>query len=122
MTSRTLRATEADGTSWDDPSEDRLHDQLADMNLTWRYVIVDRLDLEPAGQHYMQVYLHDDLGYQLEYREGGPQQHYQARVPRQPGVFGLEPVAKVLQDWAFGRPGWREALPWLPWPGPEAPQ
>ncbi|MEW1721096.1 hypothetical protein [Streptomyces sp. NPDC093109] len=116
MTKPVLRATEWDGTSWDDPSEVQLHDLLADMNLRWRFVIVERLDLEPAGQHYMQVYLNDDLSYQVEYREGGPDRHFQAHVPREHELFSLEPVADVLQDWAFGRPGWREALPWVPWP------
>ncbi|AXG79733.1 hypothetical protein [Streptomyces paludis] len=111
-----LRAIEWDGTSWDDPSEDKLHDLLADMSLTWRFVIVERHDLEPAGQHYMQVRLNDDLSYRVEYREGGPDRHFQAHVPCDHGAFAVEPVAVVLQDWAFGRPGWREALPWAPWP------
>ncbi len=67
-----MRAIEWDGTSWDDPSDEHLHDLLADMSLTWRFVVVQRLDLEPVGQHYMQVYLNDDLSYRVEYREGGP--------------------------------------------------
>ncbi|MDF6042257.1 hypothetical protein LRD69_08780 [Streptomyces sp. JH14] len=122
MATPTLRAIEWDGTSWDDPSEERLHDLLADMSLTWRFVIVKRLDLEPAGQHYMQVYLNDDLSYQVEYREGGPDKHFQATVPRRHEVFAVEPVAEVLQDWAYGRPRWREALPWVPWSPTEPPR
>ncbi|MFD8983699.1 hypothetical protein [Streptomyces sp. NPDC059564] len=115
MPTPALRAIEWDGTGWDDPSEDQLHDLLADMSLTWRFVIVERLGLEPADQYYMQVYLNDDLSYQVEYREGGPDRHFQAWVPSDGGPFAVEPVATVLQDWAFGRPGWREALPWTPW-------
>lgn len=111
-----LRAIEWDGTSWDDPSEDQLHDLLADMSLTWRFVIVERLGQEPPGQHYMQVYLNDDLSYRVEYREGGPDRHFQTHAPGGQGAFDVEPVAKVLRDWAFGRPGWRAALPWVPWP------
>ncbi|MFC5034655.1 hypothetical protein ACQFX6_32210 [Streptomyces sp. DSM 41987] len=109
-----LRAIEWDGTSWDDPSDDQLHDLLADMSLTWRFVVVERLDLEPAGQHYMQVYLNDDLSYQVEYRDGGPDRHFRAHVPRTHEVFSVQPVAEVLQGWAHGQPGWREALPWAP--------
>ncbi|MFE1417131.1 hypothetical protein ACFW6F_41000 [Streptomyces sp. NPDC058746] len=109
-----LQVMEADGTSWDDPSENQLHDLLADMSLTWRFVIVRRLDLMPADQHYMQVYLNDDLSYQVEYRERGPGKHFQAHVHREHEVFAVEPVAAVLQAWAFDRPGWREALPWAP--------
>jgi hypothetical protein len=115
MATPVLRVTEADGTPWDDPSEEQLHDLLADMSLTWRFVIARRLDLEPADQHYMQVYLNDDLSYQVEYREGGPDKHFQAWVPRVHEVFAVEPVAKVLQDWAFGRAGWRNALAWVAW-------
>ncbi|MEU7278774.1 hypothetical protein AB0A69_08380 [Streptomyces sp. NPDC045431] len=116
MTTPVVRAIEADGTAWDDPSEDRLHDLLADMNLTWRHVIVERLDREPEGQHYMQVYLNDDLSYQVEYREGGADRHFQAHVPRRHEVFALEPVAEVVRDWARGGKAWRTALPWTPWP------
>jgi hypothetical protein len=116
MAGPVIRAIEWDGKSWDDPSEDALHDLLADMNLRYRFVIVTRLDLEPEGQHFMQVYLNDDFSYQVEYREGSEDRHFQAHVPRQPEVIGCEPVARVLQDWAFDRAGWREALPWTPWP------
>ncbi|MFF5158394.1 hypothetical protein ACFY3N_19520 [Streptomyces sp. NPDC000348] len=115
MATPVLRAIEWDGTSWDDPSEEQLHDLLADMSLTWRFVIVERLGPEPAGQHCMQVRLNDDLSHQVEYREGGPDRHLRARVPREHEVSAVEPVAEVLQDWAFGRPGRREALPWAPW-------
>ncbi|MER5496382.1 MULTISPECIES: hypothetical protein [unclassified Streptomyces] len=115
MTTPVIRAVEADDTAWDDPSEDKLHDLLADMSLSHRFVVVNRLDAEPEGQHYMQVYLEDDLSYQVEYREGGPDRHFQAWMPRDRGDFSVEPVAKVVQDWAAGRPGWREAVVWLPW-------
>jgi hypothetical protein len=119
MATPVLRAIEWDGTSWDDPSDDQLHDLLADMSLTWRFVVVERLDLEPTGQHYMQVYLNDDLSYQVEYRDGGPDKHFQAHVPRTHEAFAVEPVAELLQDWANSRPGWREALPWAPLPPAE---
>jgi hypothetical protein len=55
-------------------------------------LVVERLDLEPAGQHYMQVYLNDDLSYQVEYREGGEDKHFQAHVPKQPVAIGVEPI------------------------------
>ncbi|MFE1408287.1 hypothetical protein ACFW5D_32645 [Streptomyces sp. NPDC058770] len=119
MTIPMLQAVEADGTSWDDPTEEQLHDLLADMTLTSRFVIVRRLDLSPADQHYMQVYLNDDLSYQVEYREGGPEKHFQAWVDtRDQGPFAVEPVAEVLRGWAFGRASWRQALPWVPFAAP----
>ncbi|MFJ6671641.1 hypothetical protein ACIQMJ_11090 [Actinosynnema sp. NPDC091369] len=114
MTTPVVRVIEWSGKSWDGPSETDLHDLLADLNLTHRHLIVERADLEPAGQHYMQVHLNDDLSHQVEYREGGPDRHFHAQVPRQPDVIGVGPVAAVLADWAFGRQGWREALHWVP--------
>ncbi|MFD9288445.1 hypothetical protein ACFWBV_09085 [Streptomyces sp. NPDC060030] len=63
-----LQAVEADGTAWDDLSGDQLHDLPADMNLAQRFVVVRRFDRGPADQHYRQVYLDDDLSYQVEYR------------------------------------------------------
>ncbi|MFE9748600.1 hypothetical protein ACFYOT_27140 [Saccharothrix saharensis] len=114
MTKPVVRVIEWSGKSWDDPSETDLHDLLADLNLTHRHLIVERLDREPAGQHYLQVHLNDDLSHLVEHREGGPDRHFQAHVPRQPDVIGVGPVAAVLADWAFDRPGWREALHWVP--------
>ena len=110
-----LRAIEWDGKTWDDPSATTLHDLLADMNLRFRFVIVERLSVKPLGQHYMQVYLNDDFSYQIEFREGGPDRHFQAQIDAQPEVVGVEPVARILQDWAVSGATWRTALPWRPW-------
>ncbi|MFI8849733.1 hypothetical protein [Streptomyces sp. 891-h] len=120
MATPELRAIEWDGTRWDDPSEDKLYDLLADMNLRFRFVIVERPRRQPLGQHYMQVHLNDDFSYQVEYREGSAERHFQAHVPAQPPIIGCEPVARVLQAWAFDRPGWREALPWSRWQEPSS--
>ncbi|MCQ4208767.1 hypothetical protein [Streptomyces longispororuber] len=116
MTDPILRATEWNGTAWDDPSDEQVHDLLADMNLTHRHVVVARLDREPVDQHYIQVALNDDLSYQVEYRDGGPDRHFQAHVPCDGSPFAVEPVADVVAAWARDRPGWRDALPWRPWP------
>lgn len=99
-----------------DPTEDALYDLLADMDLRNRFVILERLDLEPVDQHYMQAYLNDDLSYQVEYREGSAERHYQVHVPRPPEVIGPESIAKVMTDWGRDRQGWREAMPWGPKP------
>lgn len=115
-----LRAIEWDGKTWDDPTATRLHDLLADMNMRSRFVIVERLSVKPLGQHYMQVYLNDDLSYQVEYREGGPDHHFQAQIQAQPEVVGVRPVARILQDWAVSGTVWRTALPWRPWHQNEA--
>lgn len=109
-----IRAVEAGGNAVDDPTYVEVHDLLADMNLSHPYVIVERRDREPAGHHYMQVYLNDDLSYQVEYREGREELHFQAHVPSQGPVIGPEPVAKVIDDWMRDGVAWRTALPWTP--------
>jgi hypothetical protein len=114
VTKPVARVIEWSGKSWDGPSEAALHALLADLDLAHRHLVVERLDLEPAGQHYMRVHLNDDLSHLVELREGGPERHFQALVPRQPDVIGVGPVAAVLADWAHDQPGWREALHWVP--------
>ncbi|SDM56289.1 hypothetical protein SAMN04489726_2263 [Allokutzneria albata] len=59
------------------------------------------------------------VSHQVEYREGGPSDHFQAWVLRESdwdGVFdrGFEQVVRVVCDWVADRPGWCEALPWRP--------
>lgn len=81
------------------------------MNLRHRFVIVKRPRAEPAGQHSMQVCLNDDMSCQVGFRDGGPDRHFQAHATGPFAAGGHEVVAKVLQDWAFGRPAWWEALP-----------
>ncbi|WP_231950745.1 hypothetical protein [Allokutzneria albata] len=59
------------------------------------------------------------MSHQVEYREGGPSDHFQAWVLRESdwdGVFdrGFEQVVRVVCDWVADRPGWCEALPWRP--------
>lgn len=115
MTAPELQAVDADGTTWDDPSEQQLHQLLAGLSLACRFVVLRRLDSEPADQYYMQVYLNDDLSYDVEYREGGSDRHFQAWVPHDGEALSVDTVAEVLQAWAFGRPGWRDALSWSPW-------
>ncbi|MGI5346662.1 hypothetical protein ACQEU8_00425 [Streptomyces sp. CA-250714] len=115
MVEPVLRAKTWSGDTFENPLEDDLFDLLSEMNLRHRFVIVERLDKEPAGQHYMQVYLNDDMSCQVEYREGGPDQHFQALVPGPFEMSGHGTVAVVLKDWARDRPGWREALSWTPW-------
>ncbi|WP_086824434.1 hypothetical protein [Allokutzneria sp. NRRL B-24872] len=119
MTSPRIRATDASRTV-DDPTDEQLHDLLADMSLRANFVVVERLPSD--AQHYVQVALDGEPGfgsYQVEYREGGPSAHFQALVLRDSewgSVYdrGFEQVVRVVQDWVADRPGWRTALPWTP--------
>ncbi|TDC25554.1 hypothetical protein E1265_06700 [Streptomyces sp. 8K308] len=111
---RPIRASESDGTTWDAPTDEQLHDLVADLNLRHRFLIVQRLDSPDPRQHYIQVYLEDDLSHTIEYREGGTDAHYTARIPRDPSPWAAEPVARVITSWAAGDATWRHALPWQP--------
>ncbi|NLU68243.1 hypothetical protein [Streptomyces sp. HNM0574] len=114
MATSWLRAIEAGGRMVEEPSEDELHVLLADMNLSHPFVILQRFDREPADQHYMQACLRDDMTYQVEYREGGADEHYQAHVGEQYSLSGPEVIAPLMADWARDGRRWREALPWTP--------
>jgi|SRR5262245_2675453 len=118
-----LRAITADGRALDNPSAVNLHDLLAEMNFRYPFLIVERPDLLPSGQHYMQVHMDLDIdpdkgrGYFVEYRDGVPDRHFGA-VARDDAPWNsawspaFEQVVKVLQDWAFQRDGWRAAMSW----------
>lgn len=64
------------------------------------FVIVDR-----AEEDFIQVWC-SDSGYQLEFREGGPDVHY-AYITDDPHL-----VIDVMWSWALGNPYWRGAVPW----------
>jgi hypothetical protein len=119
-----LRITMADGRVFNNPPtvdlHELLHDLLASMNFRHCFLIVERTDLV---QHYIQVMVDTDVdpeegtGYFVEYRQGGPDQHFRAvaRDDSWPGrAFppAFAQVVKVVQDWAFQHHGWREAMSW----------
>jgi hypothetical protein len=116
MVTPVLRVITASGESYDEPSWETLADVLSEMNTHFRFVILERLDREPADQHYMQVYMNDDYSCQVEYREGSADRHYQAHVPAPPEVERYQAIATVMDDWGHDRPGWRNALDWEPKP------
>lgn len=110
MTRPMLRATDDLGRALDDPDGTALHDLIADMR---EFVVLERLDREPVGQHYIQVRLEAEGVYRVEYREGGADRHYLAfcSVPRSE-QGGLDPVCALLTGWAADRPGWRDEAEW----------
>jgi len=110
----TFRAIDAGGRRVDDPSAEQIHDLLADLSLNVPFLILERLDREPIDQHYMQTHLCDDLSYQVEFRDGSEDRHFQAYVPRQPDLVGVQPVADLFSAWMADRPGWRDTLDWQP--------
>lgn len=107
-----IRATAWNGDTWDDPAEDTLYDLLSELNLVHRFLVVERTEGPDPGQHYIQVYLEDGGSCLVEYREGGPHAHFQARVPAPYAMHGHDIAADVVKSWARGDDRWRTALPW----------
>ncbi|MDJ0340702.1 hypothetical protein QMK19_20665 [Streptomyces sp. H10-C2] len=52
----------------------------------------------------------------IEYREGGPHAHFQARVPAPFAMYGHDLAAEVVKSWAREDGYWCDALPWTPYP------
>jgi hypothetical protein len=109
-----LRATTWSGETWDDPDEDTLYDLLSEMNLVHRFVTVERLDT-PEPERFIQVHLNDDMSCLIEYRDGGPHAHFQARVPAPFEMYGHDLAAEVVKSWARDDGYWRDVLPWGLW-------
>lgn len=109
-----IRAKAWNGDTWDDPDEDTLYDLLSELNLVHRFLIVERADSPDPGQHYIQVYLEDDHSCLVEYRDGGPHAHCQARIPAPYALHGHDLAADVVKSWARDDGQWRAALPWSP--------
>lgn len=65
------------------------------------YVIVDR-----AEQDFIQAWLDADGVYQVEYREGGPESHFEFRTE------DAQRVVEVMWAWAIGDESWRSAVDW----------
>ncbi len=111
-----MTVTTAAGDKVEDPTRTQLHDLLADMNHQFPFLILTRHDRSGEGDHYIQVHLMDDgEGCLVEFREGGPETHRQGRIPSDDSLSDVEPVARLLGDWAADAPGWREAAVWRPW-------
>jgi hypothetical protein len=102
----TLRAVTESGATWDDPSEDLLHELLSDLERGEEsFFAVRRLGV---AEVYMQVLFQDDRQYLVEHRDGGASSHFEATSSNK------RVVHEVLFKWAFELPGWRELLDWTP--------
>ena len=108
MTAALLRVRMESGQIWDDPSEDLLFELLSDMERgEEQFLIVERV-ADATGQTFAQVARTDAGGYQVEYREGEEDRHFQALTEDK------RLVHSVITLWAFELPGWQDALPWAP--------
>lgn len=101
-----LRALMQSGETWDDPSEDLLFELMSDIDAgAEQFMIVERL-ADTSTNTYAQTCVTDDGRFQVEYRDGGSQRHFQAFTPE------LRVAHAAITGWAFGLPGWRDTLSW----------
>ncbi|MEU9865445.1 hypothetical protein AB0D99_31715 [Streptomyces sp. NPDC047971] len=79
---------------------------LANLRQGNAHMVVERVDRERPGDWYIQVLLRENNTYQLEYRDGLAEQHFQTMTVSQ------EKVLTALLGWAAAKPGWRDAFMW----------
>jgi hypothetical protein len=104
-----LRVETAVGQSYDAPTEALLHRLLGELGAGNQFLVLDRLDA-PGDEHYMQVFRETDGEFVIEYRDGGPDRHFEAMTA------DMREVHAVLTGWAAGAPGWRDPCDWRRWP------
>lgn len=103
-----LRATAEAGDVIDDPSEDALFMMFEDMEAgEGTFLIVDALQ-DSTGQTYAQTSRNPDGSYVVEYRDGGPDQHFGTEVADMRSAHAL------VTGWAQERPDWRDSATWRP--------
>ncbi|MEU9042860.1 MULTISPECIES: hypothetical protein [unclassified Kitasatospora] len=79
---------------------------LANLRRGNAHMVVERLDEERPGSSYIQVLLRENNTYQLEYRDGVAEQHFQTMTVSQ------EKVLVALLGWAAAKPGWQDGFMW----------
>ncbi|MFI8393059.1 hypothetical protein [Streptomyces sp. NPDC085540] len=79
---------------------------LAQLQRGDAHMVVERIDEERAGSWYIQVLLRENNTYQLEYRDGVPEQHFQTLTVSQGKVLA------ALLGWAAAKPGWKDGFMW----------
>ena len=101
-----LRATSESGDTISDPSEDALFMMFEDIEAgESTFLIIDSLR-DSTSQTYAQTSRNEDGTYIVEYRDGGPENHYGTVAKNMRAAHAL------ITGWAFGLPGWRDSATW----------
>jgi hypothetical protein len=79
---------------------------LANLRRGNGHMVLERVDEERPGSWYIQVLLRENNTYQLEYRDGAAERHYQTQTISQEKVLG------ALLGWAGAKSGWRDGFMW----------
>ncbi|MFD4246739.1 hypothetical protein ACFWP3_34860 [Streptomyces sp. NPDC058525] len=88
------------------PSKPAIGMMLANLQRGNAHMILERMDGEQPGSWYIQVLLRENNTYQLEYRDGVAELHYQTQTISQDKVLG------ALLGWAGAKRGWRDGFMW----------
>nr|WTB35188.1 hypothetical protein OG781_42160 [Streptomyces sp. NBC_00830] len=88
------------------PSKPAIGTMLANLRRGNAHMVLERVDEEQPGSWYIQVLLRDNNTFQLEYRDGVAELHYQTQTISQEKVLG------ALLGWAGAKPGWRDGFMW----------
>ena len=87
-----------------DPTETRIRALLGALSVG-DHVILERFG--HSSSHYIQVWFRARRIFQLEYRDGGPAEHYQTRTDSR------DKAASALVGWSQGNSEWREDFEWV---------
>lgn len=69
-------------------------------------LIVERAVEDESGDWYVQVLMREDNTFQLEYRDGTPNEHFQTRT------LSREKVVAAVLGWVKEEPGWKDHFMW----------
>ncbi|MFF9143924.1 hypothetical protein ACF1BN_03540 [Streptomyces sp. NPDC014861] len=101
-----LIATNERGHVVKQPSKPAIGKMLADLKRGNAHLVLERLDTERPGSWYIQVLLRENNTFQLEYRDGVPELHFQTQTISQKKVLG------ALLGWAGAAPSWQDSFMW----------
>ncbi|MFF3212833.1 hypothetical protein ACFYYB_19445 [Streptomyces sp. NPDC002886] len=88
------------------PSKPAIGKMLADLQRGNAHLVLERMDGERPGSWYIQVLLRENNTFQLEYRDGVAELHFQTQTISQEKVLG------ALLGWAGAAPDWQDGFMW----------
>ncbi|MER7760753.1 hypothetical protein [Streptomyces sp. NPDC097619] len=88
------------------PSKPAIGTMLANLRRGNAHMVLERVDEGRPGSWYIQVLLRENNTYQLEYRDGVAELHYQTQTISQEKVLG------ALLGWVGAKSGWQDGFMW----------
>ncbi|WP_411073807.1 hypothetical protein [Streptomyces sp. cmx-4-7] len=88
------------------PSRPAIGKMLADLQRGNAHLVLERVAEERPGSWYIQVLLRENNTFQLEYRDGVAELHFQTQT------ISPEKVLAALLGWAGAATNWRDSFMW----------